>query len=208
MKVEKFFVLACVAGYSMSVFMPGSAQVQSSAIAAHLHQSWIFSAQSASLANAVQEKQISSTGERLLTAGELEAVIPATVFFRGQRATVQLRNAAGIRFADGLLMFAVKVDTGGYSSGIAERYQDYLVTESPLRFGSKVLPPGAYGIGFVPEGMVVMDLGARTLMTLPSINDDKLRRPSPLQIVEAEAGGKYRIYSGRTYVSFQASAAN
>ena len=134
----------------------------------------------------------------LLAQKDLQKLIPATVFFQGQTATVQLRNSGGVRFPDGLLMFAVKVDTGGYASATAERYQDYLVTEDTLQFGAHTLPAGAYGMGFVPQGLIIMDLGGHTLVTVPSETDSELKRPVPLRVALG-AKGSIRIYSGRNF---------
>jgi hypothetical protein len=146
----------------------------------------------------------------VLHRADLDALIPPSVFFKGQSATVQLRNSGGVRFAGGGVMFAVKVDTSGYSTSVQERYQDYLVTEVPLRFGEgaaeKTLAPGAYGIGFTPaDGFLVMDVGAHTLFSLPVSTDAPMRRPTPLQVVAHDAG--FRLYSGRTYISFSAAPA-
>ena len=145
-----------------------------------------------------------SANAGVITAAELQKLIPATVYFKGQSATVQLRNSGGVRFADGSVMFAVLVDTGGYSSSIAERYQEYLITETALQFGDKTLPAGAYGAGFRSDGLLIMDLGGKTLMTIPTTADTSLKRPVPLQVTKTEDGKSYRLYSGRTMVGFDA----
>jgi hypothetical protein len=140
----------------------------------------------------------------VLTRAELEKLIPPSVYFQGQSATVQVRNSGGVRFPGGAVAFAVKVDTGGYSTSIAERYQDYLITETSILLGegtaAKTLAPGAYGIGFLATGLLVMDIGGHTLLTIPTQTDPGLRRPSPLQVMAHE--GAYRLYSGRTYITF------
>lgn len=140
----------------------------------------------------------------LLQKAELEKLIPPSVYFQGQSATVQVRNSGGVRFSPTALMFAVKVDTGGYSTSIQERYQDYLITETPLLLGesgaAKTLPAGAYGIGFVADGLLVMDLGGNTIFTIPTQTDADLRRPSPLQVLSHTPA--FRLYSGRNYVTF------
>jgi hypothetical protein len=146
----------------------------------------------------------------VLHPADLDGLIPPSVFFKGQSATVQLRNSGGVRFAGGGVMFAVKVDTSGYSTSVQERYQDYLVTEVPLRFGegtdAKTLVPGTYGIGFTPaDGFLVMDIGGHTLFTLPAATDAPMRRPTPLQVVAQDSG--FRLYSGRTYISFSVAPA-
>ncbi len=143
----------------------------------------------------------------VLHADELEKLIPPSVYFQGQSATVQVRNSGGVRFTDGAVVLAVKVDTGGYSTAVKDRYQDYLITETPLHLGeggaAKTLPPGAYGIGFLTDGLLVMDIGGHTLFTVPTPTDTALRRPSPLQVLAHDAG--FRLYSGRQFVSFTAA---
>ena len=144
----------------------------------------------------------------LLPSADLDKLIPPTVFFRGQSATVQIRNSGAVRFPDGMIVFAAKVDTGGYATSVQERYQDYFVTEVPLLLGGplgKVLAPGAYGVGFVRQGFLVMDVGGHTLLTVPTATQADMRRPTPLQILAAPSGQGYRLYSGRTYVEFARS---
>ena len=143
----------------------------------------------------------------VINHAELEKLIPPSVYFQGQSATVQARNSGGVRFAGGAVMLAVKVDTGGYSTSIKERYQDYLITETSLQLGegatAKTLAPGAYGIGFVADGLLIMDIGGHTLFTLPTPTDADLRRPSPLQVLAHDSA--FRLYSGRTYITFAAA---
>jgi len=139
----------------------------------------------------------------VLRAADLETLLPPAVFFNGQSATVQKRNSGGVRFAGGAVMFATKVDTGGYSSSIQERYQAYLVTEVALTIGSNRLPPGAYGVGFINNSkFVVMDVGAHDLFVADSQRDDALPRPTPLQVLADRAPQSYRLYGGRTFVVF------
>jgi hypothetical protein len=94
------------------------------------------------------------------------------------------------------------VDNSGYSTGIREKYQAYLITEVTLQFGGETLKPGAYGMGFL-EGakFVVLDLAAGELLRTPSQKDTEIKRPVPLQVVAA-ANGKYRLYAGRDFVEF------
>lgn len=139
----------------------------------------------------------------LLTSDELQKIIPATVFFRGQSSTVQYRNSGGIRFTGGTILFAVKVDTGGYSTSIQERYQDYFVSEVPVQFGERTLPAGAYGVGFVASTFLVMDLGGQTIFTLPSETNNVLHRPRPLEIVAVPGGAGFRLYSGKQFIEFK-----
>ncbi len=104
--------------------------------------------------------------ESVLTAAEVGMkLLPEKVFFRGQVATVQDRNTGGVRYADGFLVLAGLVDSSGYSTGLKEKYQGYLINEVPVEIGGKTLKPGAYGIGFL-EGnkFVVMDIGASDVL--------------------------------------------
>jgi hypothetical protein len=130
-------------------------------------------------------------------------LLPEMVFFRGQTAPVQQRNSGGVRFADGLFFLVGLVDNSGYSTGIREKYQGYLITEVPVEVGGHTLKPGAYGFGFL-EGnkFVVMDLGANDVLNGASEKDAEMKRPTPLQIVAAKDAGKYRLYHGREYVEF------
>ena len=48
-----------------------------------------------------------------------------------------MRNTGGIHFTDDLYVLAGLVDNSGYSTGIREKYQAYLITEVTLQFGSQ-----------------------------------------------------------------------
>lgn len=136
----------------------------------------------------------------VLEPAAMQKLMPASVFYRGQVATTQLRNSGGIKFSDGYYVLASLVDTSGYSSGVAAKYQAYFITEIPIHVGGMRLGAGAYGIGFVAGNkFVVTDLGAHDVLTVTSATDNNIKRPTPLQIVQ-EAGGKFRLYSGRKYV--------
>jgi len=129
--------------------------------------------------------------------------MPGAVFFRGQSAPLQMRNAAGVRFPGGGLLLTGLVDTSGYASEVQERYQAYLLLDTTAIVAGHRLLPGAYGIGFIkPSEFVVMDLSGTDLFVAESYRDDALRRPTPLQIlVPNGAKGEYRIYAGRTFVT-------
>lgn len=143
----------------------------------------------------------SGSSPAILKASEAGAVLPPAVFFRGQSASIQARNSAGIRFSKDALLLAALVDTSGYSSSIQQKYQAYLITEMAIDIGGHRLPPGAYGCGFVAnDTFVVMDIGGHDLFTTTSSRDADLRRPTPLQILAAPAGHSYRLYAGRNFV--------
>lgn len=142
--------------------------------------------------------------DTVLKAGDIKPkLFPDAVFFRGQSAPVQMRNTGGIHFSDDLYVLAGMVDNSGYSSGIREKYQAYLISEVTLQFGGQTLKPGAYGMGFIEGGkFVVLDLAANDLFQTASQRDAEMKRPVPLQVAAASEAGKFRLYMGRDYVEF------
>lgn len=155
---------------------------------------------------AQQAAKTASQSAKVLKAEDMANLMPAQVFFRGQSATVQMRNSGGIRYADGMFTMMALVDTSGYSSGIQQRYQAYLITEVPIEFGdgadARKLSPGAYGVGFIQnDRFVVMDLGAHELLNVASHHDAALHRPMPLEVLDTPDSGTYRFYEGRSYVT-------
>lgn len=152
----------------------------------------------------VQNSSRSPAGPTLLTHEQVEHLLPATVYYHGQSAPVQMRNAAGARFgADGYVLAAV-VDTSGYASSVQETYQMYLITENVLLVGGQRLAPGAYGAGLVRDELIVTDLGGHTLLRVPASRDGAMTRPRPLQMLSDSAGG-LKLYLGRDWVSISAS---
>jgi hypothetical protein len=138
----------------------------------------------------------------LLSADEIKKVVPATYFFRGQSAPVQLRNSAGFSGADGKLVLAGLVDAAGYASDVQAKYQGFLITEVKLNIEGTELQPGAYGFGFSRDGkFMVMDVGANDLFSVAGKIDEKLARPVPLKIVPD--GDAYRLYGGKKWVSLK-----
>ena len=137
----------------------------------------------------------------MLSSDQVARLLPPAVFFHGQSAPLQLRNAAAMRFPDGAVLFASLVDTSGYSTSVRERYQFYLLTETPLAIADKTLPPGAYGAGFLEDGtFVVMDVGGHDVLLSRTERDDTMRRPRPLQMVSGSKPGALRLYLGRSFV--------
>lgn len=139
----------------------------------------------------------------VLDRDEASKLVPATVFFAGKVASVQARNTAGAKLPSGVLLAGI-VDTSGYSSGIQDRYQAYLLLDTAAEFAGKHLQPGAYGCGMVGGQFVVLDLGANTLFSVPAVHDAALSRPTPLQVIPDKTAGLYRLYLGRNYVAFAA----
>ena len=156
-------------------------------------------AQVPSAANSNSTKAVSPG---VLTREQAAAILPATVFFRGQTATIQGRNTSGIKQQDGKLILFALVDTAGYSSAIQQTYQAYLLTEVPLTIGDQTLPPGAYGFGFVEDNrLVVMDIGGNEILHATTTRDAALERPNPLQVRPEPTAHRFRLYLGRSYVT-------
>jgi hypothetical protein len=139
----------------------------------------------------------------LLTAAEVAKILPPSVFFQGQSASIQARNSGGVRFSDGALVLAALVDSSGYSTSVQQKYQSYLITEVPLEFDGHQLPPGAYGCGFRANNQfVIMDIGGHDLLTASAKHDEALHRPVPLKVVAGDTAGTYHLYQGREEVTF------
>jgi hypothetical protein len=157
------------------------------------------------LQTAMAAKSPAEGNEAVLKAADITPkLFPERVFFRGQNAPVQFRNTGGVRFADDFYVLAGMVDNSGYSTGIREKYQAYLLNEVTLEIGGQTLKPGAYGFGFQEGGkFLIMDIGANDVLNASSHRDAELRRPVPLQVGAPSTSGTYRLYAGRDYVEFR-----
>ncbi len=82
-------------------------------------------------------------GATVLKPADVQKLLPASVFYRGQSATTQLRNSGGVKFADGYFVLATLVDTSGYSTGVQTKYSAYFIAEVPIKVGGQSLPAGA-----------------------------------------------------------------
>jgi len=154
------------------------------------------------LSIAVPAALTAQSGDKILKPADTEKLLPANVFYDGQSAPSQLRNSGGVKFADGHFVLATLVDTSGYSTGVAAKYQAYFVVEEPVKIGGQSLAAGVYGAGFIAGNQfVVTDIGGHDVMTVPSMNDADMKRPMPLQVIADPAGG-YRLYAGKSYVTF------
>jgi hypothetical protein len=145
---------------------------------------------------------MASASAQILTGDQLKKAAPSSFFFAGQSAAVQLRNAAGLKNSGGKMVLAGMVDTAGYSTAIAEKYQGFLITEAKLNFDGATLDPGQYGFGFKDGKFIVMNVAGTDLLTIASHNDDQVKHPSPLKLEKDGAG--YRLYAGRKYVGLKA----
>ena len=154
------------------------------------------------LVTAAPLRMMAQSGDAVLKPADTEKLLPPAVYYKAQSAPTQLRNSGGVKFADGYYLLATLVDTSGYSSDVAAKYQAYFITEVPIKIGGKDLPAGVYGIGFVAgDKFVVTDVGAHDVFTVSSTKDEVIKRPMPLQVQVDPAGG-FRLYEGRRYVVF------
>jgi len=145
---------------------------------------------------------LTQASAQVLTADQVKKAAPSSFFFAGQSAAAQLRNTAGVKNSAGKLVLAGLVDTSGYATAIAERYQGFLITETKLSFDGATLDPGAYGFGFKDGKFTVMNVAGTDLFSISSQNDDKLQHPVPLKI--EKDGDGYRLFAGRKYVVVKA----
>lgn len=145
----------------------------------------------------------STAATTILNPAAAAKLAPATVFFRGQSASMQLRNTFGLRTASGAIVLIGLVDSSGYSTGLQQKYQGYILTEVPLDFAGKKLAPGAYGFGFLASNhFAIMNLAAQDILGAPWSADAALNRPRPLQIVQGTQPNAFRLYVGRKFVNF------
>jgi hypothetical protein len=141
---------------------------------------------------------VSQAAAQVLTSDQVKKVAPTSFYFAGQSAAVQVRNAGGLKNSAGKPVLAGLVDTSGYSTAIAEKYQGFLITETKLSFDGATLDPGEYGFGFKDGKFTVMNVSATDMFSIASQNDDQLKHPVPLKFEKDGAG--YRLYAGRKYV--------
>jgi hypothetical protein len=151
------------------------------------------------------DAQTASKKDAILKAAEITPkIFPDKVFYRGQVATVQMRNTAAIHYGDDPYVLVALVDTAGYATGLREKYQAYFLTEVPLELNGQALKPGAYGVGFVSGSkFMVTDVGANDVLQAAGARDIELKHPIPLQIVAAPEAGSYRLYLGRDYITLK-----
>ena len=145
---------------------------------------------------------VAQAGAQVLAADQVKKVAPASYFFAGQSASVQVRNTSGLKNSSGKIVLAGLVDTSGYSTAIAEKYQGFLITEAKLKFDGSTLEPGQYGFGFKDGKFMVMNVAAGDLFSVASLNDDQVKHPVPLKF--EKDGDGYRLYAGKKYVVVKA----
>ena len=135
----------------------------------------------------------------VLMGAELTRVVPPGFYFQAQSAPTQMRNSAAVRFGTNRYVIAGFVDTSGYAADVREKYQGFLITDSPIKVGGSELGTGAYGFGFANDGkFAVLDLSGKEIMSMAAAQDKELKRPRPLMMSKSADG--IRLYAGRSYV--------
>jgi hypothetical protein len=137
----------------------------------------------------------------ILSSSDLKTIAPATYYYAGHAASVQMRNTAGMRTSEGKNILAGMVDTSGYSTGIQQKYQGFFITEAKIYIEGTEVAPGEYGFGFMNDKFVLTNVGADDVLTVTAKMDDQLKRPVPLKITDENGG--YRFYAGKKYVVLQ-----
>ena len=142
---------------------------------------------------------LTQASAQILTAEQVKKAAPTSFFFAGQSAAAQLRNTGGVKNSAGKLVLAGLVDTSGYATAIAEKYQGFFITETKLSFDGTTIEPGAYGFGFKDGKFTVMNVAGADVLSIASQNDEQLQHPVPLKF--EKDGASYRLYAGRKYVA-------
>ena len=100
----------------------------------------------------VNASKVNQTNYEVLTGDNLKRIVPTSFYFAGQSADTQMRNSAAAKIGENRFVIAGLVDTSGYSTEISGKYEGFLITDSPVKIGDKMLETGAYGFGFSKNG--------------------------------------------------------
>ena len=133
----------------------------------------------------------------VLTGDALKRIVPTSFYIAGQSAETQQRNTAAAQIGKDRFIVVGLVDTSGYSTEIQGKYEGFLITDSPVRVGGRLLGTGAYGFGFSKSGLNIFDLGSRQILTVKVAEDAEMKRPRPL-MMSSDAKG-IRLYKGKLY---------
>lgn len=113
-----------------------------------------------------------------------------------------MRNSGGFKSGADKITLAGLVDTSGYATAIAEKYQGFLITETKLAFEGATLEPGAYGFGFKDGKFIAMNVAGADVLSIASHKDDQVKHPVPLKFEKSDAG--YKLWAGRNYIEMKA----
>jgi hypothetical protein len=152
--------------------------------------------------------QVANAQDRVavLTGADLTSVMPPGFYFQGLSAPTQMRNSAAARFGANRYVIAGLVDTSGYAADVREKYEGFLITDSPITINGSELRTGAYGFGFSNNGKLnILDLAGREILSVPTSRDNQLRRPRPLMMIKS--GDGVRLYSGKDFAEIAIKSA-
>lgn len=134
----------------------------------------------------------------ILTQTAASRIVPTSFYFAGQSAPTQIRNSAVARLGKDRHVIVGMVDTSGYSTEISDKYEGFLITDSPIVISGKGLATGAYGFGFSTAGNLrIFDLSGKEILSVETANDTAMKRPRPLMMSAASDG--VRFYKGKNY---------
>ena len=122
---------------------------------------------------------------RAATAEELRAVIPARAPVISERIETEMRTASGVVDGRGHMIAGVVLITAGYSAN--GKYSDWLLTQVPTKIGDRVLPSGAYLIGWTrsaDELLVTISEAAtgKALVETPAARNPAIHRVESFRI--------------------------
>ncbi len=138
------------------------------------------------------------TKPEILSGDELKRIVPTSFYFAGQSAETQSRNSAAAKIRENRFVIAGLVDTSGYSTEIQGIYEGFLITDSPVKIGGKLLNTGAYGFGFAKDRVNIFDLSSKQILSVKVNEDAEMKRPRPLMMTANDKG--IRLYKGKIYV--------
>ncbi len=142
---------------------------------------------------------IGQNNPEVLNGDALKKVVPTSFYFAGQSAETQIRNAVAAKFGETRFVIAGLVDTSGYSTEIQGKYEGFLITDSPIKIGGKLLNTGAYGFGFAKDSIKIFDLSSKEILTAKIAEDTDLKRPRPLMMTSESKG--IRLYKGKLFAT-------
>ena len=83
---------------------------------------------------------------RTATEPELRKLIPARAPVNKENIETEFRTASGVTDGRGKFIAGVVMITAGYSA--EGKYSHFFITQTPLKIGSMLLPPGEYVFGY------------------------------------------------------------
>ena len=89
-----------------------------------LQSIWKMAAAGALAVTMMAPAVLKAQGDTVLKPADTQKLLPASVFYRGQTATTQVRNSGGVKFADGFYVLAAMVDNSGYASDLRSNVVD------------------------------------------------------------------------------------